>query len=392
MRAKGFLYETTLRSGFKDWVGPGYPYTFFDAFNPEARKLFWAQVERDLFRRGMDAWWMDATEPDLLPTPDLDAQRAHMHPTAMGSGSRVLNTWTALRQQIAGGLNFSLSGIPYWTVDIGRFSRKDPLPEDAEEWRELNTRWFEYGTFLPLTRVHGEAPKREMWEMGGESHPAYQAHLKFDRLRYRMLPYVYSLAGAVTHEAGTFLRPLVMDFPRDAASRRVADQFLFGPAFLVSPVTEYEARRRPVVLPLGASWYDFWTGAMIAGGQTIDAPAPYDAMPLHVRAGSTGRPGDPFRLRGCRRGLHPLRGRRAHLRLREGRVLAHPPSLERHDDHAHDRQARGLVPRNARVADVRGGRGREGEAGRLHVRAEGRPHPALRRCLGRASARVSVLA
>jgi alpha-D-xyloside xylohydrolase len=361
MRAKGFLYETTLRSGFKDWVGPGYPYAFFDAFNPEARNLFWAQVERDLFRRGMDAWWMDATEPDLLPTPDLDAQRAHMHPTAMGSGSRVLNaypllnsqgvyegqrkaapdqrvfiltrsafagqqryaaatwsgditsTWTALRQQIAGGLSFSLSGIPYWTVDIGgfsvpgRFSRKDPKPEDAEEWRELNTRWFQYGTFLPLTRVHGEAPKREMWEMGGESHPAYQAHLKFDRLRYRMLPYVYSLAGAVTHESGTFLRPLVMDFPNDPASRRVADQYLFGPAFLVSPVTEHEARRRNVVLPLGASWYDFWTGAMIAGGQATDAPAPYDAMPVHVRAGSvvpfgpelqwTGeKPADPLTL------------------------------------------------------------------------------------------------
>jgi alpha-D-xyloside xylohydrolase len=340
MRSKGFLYESTLRSGFKDWVGPGYPYTFFDAFNPEARKLFWSQVDRDLFRRGVDAWWMDATEPDLLPTPDLDAQRAHMHPTAMGTGSRVLNaypllnsegvyegqraaapdqrvfiltrsafagqqryaaatwsgditsTWTAFRQQIPAGLNFSLSGIPYWTVDIGgfavpgRFSRKDPKPEDVEEWRELNARWFEYGTFLPLTRVHGEAPKREMWEMGGETHPAYQAILKFDRLRYRMLPYVYSLAGAVAHEAGTFLRPLVMDFPQDPASRRVADQFLFGPALLVSPVTDYKARRRPVLLPQGASWYDFWTGSPIAGGRTIDAAAPYDAMPVHVRAGS----------------------------------------------------------------------------------------------------------
>jgi alpha-D-xyloside xylohydrolase len=361
MRSKGFLYETTLRSGFKDWVGPGYPYTFFDAFNPGARKLFWAQVDRDLFRRGVDAWWMDATEPDLLPTPDLDAQRAHMHPTAMGTGSRVLNaypllnsqgvyegqraaapdqrvfiltrsafagqqryaaatwsgditsTWTALRQQIPAGLNFSLSGIPYWTVDIGgfsvpgRFSRKDPRPEDVEEWRELNARWFQYGTFLPLTRVHGEAPKREMWEMGGETHAAYQAILKFDRLRYRLLPYVYSLAGAVTHEAGTFLRPLVMDFPEDPALRRVADQFLFGPALLVSPVTEYEARRRPLVLPLGTSWYDFWTGEVVAGGQTIDAPAPYDAMPVHVRAGSivpfgpelqwTGeKPADPLTL------------------------------------------------------------------------------------------------
>ncbi len=362
MRAKGFLYESTLRSGFKDWVGPGYPYAFFDAFSPGARDLFWAQVERDLFRRGVDAWWMDASEPDLVqPMPELDLQRAAMHPTAMGTGASVLNayslvnsqgiyegqrkaapdqrvfvltrsayagqqryaaatwsgdvtsTWTALRQQVAGGLGFSLSGIPYWTVDIGgfsvpgRFSRKDPLPEDAEEWRELNTRWFQYGTFLPLTRVHGEVPKREMWEMGGESHPAYQAHLKFDRLRYRMLPYVYSLAGGVTHESGTFLRPLVMDFPSDAAARRVADQYLFGPAFLVSPVTEHKARRRGVVLPLGASWYDFWTGAMIAGGQAIDAPAPYDAMPVHVRAGSivpfgpelqwTGeKPADPVTL------------------------------------------------------------------------------------------------
>jgi alpha-D-xyloside xylohydrolase len=146
-----------------------------------------------------------------------------------------------------------------------------------------------------------------MWEMGGESHPAYQAHLKFDRLRYRLLPYVYSLAGAVTHEAGTILRPLVMDFPADARARAIADQYLFGPAFLVSPVTTYEARSRPVYLPGGASWYDFWTGAAVPGGQAIDAPAPYDRMPLHVRAGSivplgpelqwTGqKPADPLTL------------------------------------------------------------------------------------------------
>jgi alpha-D-xyloside xylohydrolase len=340
MRSKGFLYETTLRSGFKDWVGPGYPYAFYDAFDPGARKLLWDQMEGALFRRGVDAWWMDATEPDLLPTPDLDAGRAHMHPTAAGTGARVLNayslfnsqgiyegqraaapgqrvflltrsafagqqryaaatwsgditsTWTALRQQVPAGLNFSLSGIPYWTVDIGgfsvpgRFSRKDPRPEDAEEWRELNARWFQYGTFLPLTRVHGEAPKREMWEMGGEQHPACQAILRFDRLRYRMLPYVYSLAGAVTHEAGSFLRPLVMDFPRDASSLRVKDQFLFGPALMVSPVTEHGARRRPVLLPAGTDWYDFWTGARAGGGRTVDAPAPLDAIPVHVRAGS----------------------------------------------------------------------------------------------------------
>jgi alpha-D-xyloside xylohydrolase len=198
-------------------------------------------------------------------------------------------------------------------MDIGgfsvpaRFSRKDPRPEDLEEWRELNTRWFQFGTFVPLLRVHGEAPKREMWEMGGESHPAYRAHLEFDRLRYRLLPYVYSLAGAVTREAGTILRPLVMDFPADARARSLADEYLFGPAFLVSPVTTYKARSRPVYLPGRASWYDFWTGAAVPGGQTIDAPAPYDGMPLHVRAGSivplgpelqwTGeKPADPLTL------------------------------------------------------------------------------------------------
>jgi alpha-D-xyloside xylohydrolase len=340
MRSRGFLYELNLKEGLKDWVGPGYPYTFYDAFNPEARRLFWSQVERDLFRRGVDAWWMDATEPDLLPTPTLEGQRTHMHPTALGTGSRMLNayslvnsrgvyegqraaapdqrvfiltrsgfagqqryaaatwsgditsTWTAMRAQIPAGLGYSLSGMPYWTMDIGgfsvppRFAREEPSPEDAEEWRELNARWFEFGTFVPLLRVHGEFPYREMWQLGGESHPAYQAELKFDRLRYRLLPYVYSLAGAVTHESGTMLRPLVMDFRSDPRAREVGDEFLFGPAFLVSPVTTYKARSRSVYLPPAAGWYDFWTGAAVAGGQTIDAPAPYDSMPLHVRAGS----------------------------------------------------------------------------------------------------------
>ncbi len=340
MQAKGYLYQAPLTAGYRDWVGPGYHYTFYDAFSPGARAMFWSQVNRELFRRGIDAWWMDATEPDLLPTPTLDGQRTHMHPTALGTGSRMLNayplvnsqgiyegqraaapdqrvfiltrsafagqqryaaatwsgditsTWSALRQQIAAGLGFSLSGIPYWTMDVGgfavpsRFSRKDASPADVEEWRELNARWFEFGTFVPLLRVHGETPRREMWEMGGESHPAYQAQLKFDRLRYRLLPYLYSLAGAVTHQAGTILRPLVMDFPQDTRAARSTDEYLFGPDLLVSPVTAYKARSRPVYLPAGALWYDFWSGAALPGGREIDAPAPYDSLPLHVRAGS----------------------------------------------------------------------------------------------------------
>ena len=341
MRAQGFLYGLNLTEGLRDWVGDGgYPYTFYDAFNPGAGKLFWSQMEQSLFRKKVDAWWLDAPEPDLLPTPTLDGQRTHMHPTALGSGSRMLNayslmnsqtvyqgqrsvapdqrvfiltrsafagnqhygaavwsgditsTWTALRLQIPAGLGMSVSGIPYWTMDIGgfsvpaRFAAEHPTAEDAEEWRELNARWFQFGTFVPLLRVHGEAPKREMWELGGEKHPAYQAELKFDRIRYRLLPYLYSLAGAVTHEGGTIMRPLVMDFRADAKARDATDQYLFGPAFLVSPVTTYKARSRAVYLPSATSWYDFWTGTNFTGGQTIEVPAPYDSMPIHVKAGS----------------------------------------------------------------------------------------------------------
>jgi alpha-D-xyloside xylohydrolase len=338
LRARGFLYEPDLAEGERDWVG--YPYTFYDAFNPEARKLFWSQVERELVVKDVDAWWMDATEPELVHGPTLEGLRTHMHPTALGTGARVLNafplvssqavyegqrastpdkrvfiltrsafagsqryaaatwsgditaTWTAMRQQIAAGLGFSVSGIPYWTMDSGgfavpaRFARRNPSADDLEEWRELQARWFQFATFVPLLRIHGQFPYREPWQNGGESHPAYQAELKFDRIRYRLLPYVYSSAGAVTHEAGTLLRPLVMDFAGDTRARGLADEFLFGPSLLVSPVTTYKARSRSVYLPRGAGWYDLWTGAARAGGSTLDAPAPYDAIPVFVKAGS----------------------------------------------------------------------------------------------------------
>jgi alpha-D-xyloside xylohydrolase len=338
MHSRGFLYEPNLKDGFHDWVG--YPYTFYDAFNPEARKLFWAQVNRELFSKNVDAWWMDATEPDLTPTPTLEGQHTHVNPTALGTGARVLNasplmnsegvydgqraaapnqrvfiltrsafagqqryaaatwsgdtssTWTALRAQIPAGLGFCLSGIPYWTMDAGgfsvpaRYSTENPKPEDVEEWRELNTRWFEFGAFAPFLRVHGESPNREMWFFGGETSPAYQAQLKFDRLRYRLLPYVYSIAGGITQDGGTMMRALVMDFRNDATAREISDEYMFGSALLVTPVTTYKARTRAVYLPSGAQWYDFWTGAVHAGGDTIDAPAPYDSIPLYVKAGS----------------------------------------------------------------------------------------------------------
>jgi alpha-D-xyloside xylohydrolase len=197
-----------------------------------------------------------------------------------------------LRKQIPAGLGFSISGVPYWTLDSGgfsvphRFADREATAADVDEWRELATRWFEYATFLPLLRVHGQWPKREMWEYGGDNSPAFRAQLKFDRLRYRLLPYIYSLAGAVTQEGATIMRPLVMAFRTDARARAVTDQYLFGPAFLVSPVTTYSARARTVLLPNApGGWYDFWTGTAIAPG-TITAPSPFDAIPVHVRAGS----------------------------------------------------------------------------------------------------------
>ena len=357
---RGWLYQPNITRQVRDWLG--YNFTFYDAFNADARRLYWSQIEPALFRRGVDAWWLDGSEPDLLPAPTLDGAREHMTPTAGGTAARVLNafplenaravyegqrstapdqrvtiltrsgfagqqryagavwsgdtssTWTAMAKQIPAALGCAIAGLPYWTMDIGgfsvpgRYNAPSPTPADLEDWRELNTRWFQFGTFVPIMRSHGEKPFREMWFFGDENHPAHRSQLKFDRLRYRLLPYIYSLAGAVTHDGGSFMRPLVMDFPDDARACQVGDQYLFGPALLVSPVTTPQARSRAVYLPAtSGGWYDFWSGAAVAGGQTIDAPAPYEALPLYVRAGAilplgpdlqyaTEKPADPVTL------------------------------------------------------------------------------------------------
>ena len=344
LNAKNFVYKLNVTEQKKDFVG--YVFTFYDAFNPDARAMYWSQMNTQLFSKGVDAWWMDATEPDIVEGPftsattQITTTQTHMNPTALGSGARMLNafslvnsqgvfegqraaapnqrvfmltrngfagqqryaaatwsgdissTWTAFRKQIPAGLGFSVSGMPYWTLDSGGFAVPTKFQLAAggtpgSEWNELNARWFEYATFLPLMRVHGQAPLREMWQFGGDTSDAYLAQLKFDKLRYRMMPYIYSLAGAVTQRAGTILRPLVMDFRADTTAREISDQYMFGPAFLVSPVTTYMARTRSLYLPTTpGGWYLFWTGAAVAGGATVTAPAPFDAMPVHVRAGS----------------------------------------------------------------------------------------------------------
>jgi alpha-D-xyloside xylohydrolase len=187
----------------------------------------------------------------------------------------------------------TLSGVPWWTTDVGgfavprRFSAKSPKPEDREEWRELVTRWFQFATFCPLLRVHGQFPHREMWFFGAdEGHRAFKTQLAFDRLRYRLLPYAYTLAAEVTRRHGSLMRPLVMDFAFDPEVLGIGDQFLFGPSLLVNPVTRPGATSRPVYLPRGRGFYDFWTGAFEAGGRRLEAPAPYESLPLYVKAGS----------------------------------------------------------------------------------------------------------
>lgn len=340
MEKAGYLYQPNLKENLHDWIN--YPYTFYDAFNPGARKLYWNQINTALFKKGIDAWWEDATEPDLTASPPtLDGQLTHMTPTAMGPASRVLNgyalmnsmgvyegqrgaapsqrvfiltrsgfagiqryatatwsgdttsTWTAMRKQIAAGLGYSVSGTPYWTMDIGgytmenRFAAENQEPANAAEWQELNARWFEFGTFCPFTRLHGELQPREPWAFGGSQSDAYKAIVKFAHLRYRLLPYIYSLAGAASHSSGTIMRPFVMDFPQDSTAREIADEYMFGPAFLVAPVTTYQARIRQVYLPQNeGGWYNFWTGVQSAGGRRIETSAPYDAMPLFIRGGS----------------------------------------------------------------------------------------------------------
>jgi len=257
-----------------------------------------------------------ARSPSLLVKRRLRATRSafagqQRYASAIWSGD-ITSSWGAFKAQIPAGLGFSLSGVPYWTTDIGgfdtppKFATDKQTPEAADEWRELNTRWFEFGTFCPLTRAHGQFPFREPWNIAPDDHPAYSAITKFIRLRYRMLPYVYSLAGQITQHHGTMLRPLVMDFRSDPKVYDIGDAFMFGPSLLVSPVTDYKARSRRVYLPAG-TWYDFWSGAVVAGGRSLDVAVPYDAIPVHVRAGAilpvgpelqytSEKPADPIEL------------------------------------------------------------------------------------------------
>ncbi|MBN2180938.1 MAG: DUF5110 domain-containing protein [Sedimentisphaerales bacterium] len=324
---------------------------FYDAFNPQARALYWKQANEGLFSKGIDAWWCDATEPELDGWDfNYDAYKEKMKP-AIGSGARYLNayslmhskgiyenqrlttdkkrvvnltrsafagqqkyatitwsgdvvaTWDVFKNQIPAGLNFCMSGLPYWTTDIGGFFvqsaqvgelgrgewfRNGDFDGGIEDdnYKELYVRWFQYGAFCPMFRTHGTDISREIWRFGEPGSRAYDALLKFDNLRYRLMPYIYSQAWKVTSGGYTLMRGLAMDFRHDSHVFNIDDQFMFGPAILVNPITKPKASFRHVYLPVGSNWYNFWTGKKYSGGQTLQVPSPIDEIPLFVKAGS----------------------------------------------------------------------------------------------------------
>lgn len=323
----------------------------YDPSNPEARKYYWHLMETALFDIGIDAWWMDTTEPE---TEGQEENIQLGHRLSIGSGDRYVNLFPLLttgavyhgqrassegkrvyilsrsafagsqrnavtvwsgdinsdffsfKRQIPAGLNLALSGIPYWTTDIGGFVFGNPTDP---AFRELFIRWFQFGTFNPILRVHGtrSPDENELWSYGEE---AQKILVTFDRLRYRLLPYIYTLAWKTTSEGYTPMRPLVMDFRTDVRADNIGDQFMYGPALLVNPVTEPSARTRELYLPRGR-WYDFWDGTVMEGGRIIEAKAPLDRLPLYLRAGSILPMGpvmewsgehveDPIELRICR--------------------------------------------------------------------------------------------
>jgi alpha-D-xyloside xylohydrolase len=301
----------------------------YDAFNAQARKTYWAQIQKSLLDLGVDAFWMDSTEPGDLYAEERGSMLEGAK-TALGDGSRFENmyplmttkaiyegqrnvtdrkrvfilsrsafvgmqknaaaVWSGdtaadfetLKRQIPAGLNYSMSGLPYWTTDIGGFTGGDP---NDPAYRDLFVRWFEFGSMCPIFRVHGfrKTNENELWAYG----PRAQKILTFyDRLHYRLLPYIYSNAAQTTFDGFTPMRALAFDFRQDPQALEIGDEFMYGRSLLVAPVTDAASQQRRVYLPKGATWYDFWTGTRIKGGQRTIKAAPLSVMPLYIRAGS----------------------------------------------------------------------------------------------------------
>ena len=293
-----------------------------DLFNPEAQKMFWSDLNRNLFSSGLDGWWLDASEPEGDPLkedttflgpgrnvrnafPLFETSAVYQGQRATTKDKRVViltrsaytgeqrngtiswsgdisGNWETFRRQIPAGLNFSMSGFPYWTTDIGGFFRP-PDQYTSPDYRELLIRWFQFGAFCPVFRVHGFRSETEMWKYGPEGERILR---QYDDLRYRLLPYIYSTAWGVTNRGEALMRGLPFAYPQDLSVRQVSDQFLFGDSLLINPVTEPHATTRKVALPEHDGWVDFWTGRVYRGGQTITTDAPLDKVPIFVKQGS----------------------------------------------------------------------------------------------------------
>ncbi len=356
--AKGWMYVQSPTDDIHDWVGPGYKNGFYDAYDPGARKMFWRQMDENLYTKfnkngvaGVDAWWMDASEPNVRDCTPMWYRKALSGPTALGTSTEYFNAystvnadaiyngqrsvwkgkqneprvflltrsgfageqrfstatwsgdigtrWEDMRAQMTAGLNYSISGLPFWGMDQGGFCVENRYVaaqqlfdhsgvenEDLKEWRELQTRWNQFGTFIPLFRSHGQWPLREIWNIAPDSHPAYKSFVYYDKLRYRLMPYLYSMAGWAHFQDYTLMRALVMDFNGDKEVENIGNQWMFGPALMACPVGYYKARNRSVYFPEQCGWYNLYTGEHLEGGQRLVVDAPYEQIPVFVREGA----------------------------------------------------------------------------------------------------------
>ena len=346
--AKGWMYHQAIKDDIHDWLG--FRGSFYDAYDAGARKMFWRQMDENLYTKykfGIDAWWMDASEPNVRDCTPMWYRKALSGPTALGTATEYFNAysivnadaiyngqrsvnpnqrvflltrsgfageqrystatwsgdiatrWEDMRAQMTAGLNYSMAGLPFWGMDQGgfcvenryvaaqqEFDKTGKENADLKEWRELQARWNQFGCFVPLYRAHGQWPLREVWNIAPADHPAYKTIVAYDKLRYRLMPYLYSMAGMVHLKDYTMMRGLVMDFNGDEKVLDIKDQWMFGSALMACPVGEYQKYSREVYLPKQKGWYDFYTGAYHAGGQTIVADAPYDKIPVFIPEGA----------------------------------------------------------------------------------------------------------
>jgi len=358
----GAMYHQAVKDDIHDWLG--FRGSFYDAYDANARKVFWRQMDENLYSKynhGIDAWWMDASEPNVRDCTPMWYRKALCGPTALGTSTEYFNAystvnadaiyngqrsvfkgkkdeprvflltrsgfageqrystatwsgdigtrWEDMRAQMTAGLNYSMSGIPFWGMDQGGFcvekryvaaqqlyDKTGQENEDLKEWRELQTRWNQFGAFIPLFRAHGQWPLREIWNIAPEDHPAYKSFVYYDRLRYRLMPYLYSLAAWAHFKDYTLMRALVMDFGGDRQVENIGNQWMLGPSLMACPVGYYKARNRAVYFPKQSGWYDLYTGEKVIGSEKDAASqslnrklvvdAPYEQIPVYVPEGA----------------------------------------------------------------------------------------------------------